>query len=269
MTRTSEKLPEDIEKFVEEMLLSAPVDNVLWKTCEYLAFKDEPVEEPMLDLGCGDGKFARLLFKQTPTVGLDIKLGRVRKAADNQRYRFVLQGDACHLPFRDEAFSTVFSACALEHIPDIEQVLGEVSRVLRPRGKFLFSVPSHLFPRYLFFPVLFERMGIRGAGKFHVRTVNHLLRMHHFYSPSRWRRMLARAGLRLRRIRYIMPAKAMAFWDHSFLWGNVLFQMVRVFYITPLRPVLTQRFARLLLPFLRRSRPRSGGGLVLVAEKED
>ncbi len=252
---------EDVRGLVERMLLSAPVDNVLWKACEYIAFREVPVEKPVLDLGCGDGGFASLLFEEPPAVGLDIRLGRVRKAAARHRYHLTVQGDACRLPFRDGVFGTVFSACVFEHIPQVERALSEVSRVLRPGGHFVFSVPSHLFESYLSLP------GFKTLSRTYTGVVNWLLSMYHFYSPSCWRRMLSGVGLRLRRIRYIMPARAMTFWGHSFVWGNVLFTGLRAFYLTPLRWKLARLFARMLMPFLRDTKPAAGGGLVLVAEK--
>ena len=52
-----------------------------------------------------------------------------------------IQCDARKLPFHDEAFRTVISIYNLEHISDLQQVFGEVHRVLAPDGKFLIALP--------------------------------------------------------------------------------------------------------------------------------
>lgn len=46
--------------------------------------------------------------------------------------------DAEHLPFEDEQFDTVVSTLTLCSIPDVVHALGEVRRVLKPGGQFLF-----------------------------------------------------------------------------------------------------------------------------------
>ena len=46
--------------------------------------------------------------------------------------------DAEHLPFESESFDTVTCTLTLCSIPDAEHALGEVRRVLKPGGRFLF-----------------------------------------------------------------------------------------------------------------------------------
>lgn len=46
--------------------------------------------------------------------------------------------DAEHLPFAADAFDTVVCTLTLCSIPDVEHALGEVRRVLKPGGRFLF-----------------------------------------------------------------------------------------------------------------------------------
>ena len=46
--------------------------------------------------------------------------------------------DAEHLPFEPESFDTVVSTLTLCSIPDVAHALGEIRRVLKPGGQFLF-----------------------------------------------------------------------------------------------------------------------------------
>lgn len=46
--------------------------------------------------------------------------------------------DAEHLPFAADSFDTVVCTLTLCSIPDVEHALGEVGRVLKPGGRFLF-----------------------------------------------------------------------------------------------------------------------------------
>jgi len=49
----------------------------------------------------------------------------------------VLLSDAKLLPFNDSEFDAVYSYGVIHHIPDIEKVLDEIRRVLRPGGIFM------------------------------------------------------------------------------------------------------------------------------------
>ena len=52
-----------------------------------------------------------------------------------------VQGDALALPFADGAFDRVIASEILEHIPDDEQAMAELARVLRPGGTMAITVP--------------------------------------------------------------------------------------------------------------------------------
>jgi SAM-dependent methyltransferase len=48
------------------------------------------------------------------------------------------------LPFHNEQFDLVCAFEIVEHVPDDRALLQEISRVLRPGGRFIFSVPLHM-----------------------------------------------------------------------------------------------------------------------------
>jgi ubiquinone/menaquinone biosynthesis C-methylase UbiE len=50
-----------------------------------------------------------------------------------------VQGDAQNLPFPDQSFDAVINVEASHIYPDFERFLGEVARVLRPGGHFLYA----------------------------------------------------------------------------------------------------------------------------------
>lgn len=100
----------------------------------------------VLEIGCGGGAVARHVARAVrpggELVGLDIQarmLARFRRKlaraqnADLENVRLV-QGDACALPFRGEAFDLVYMVTALPEVPDQPRALAEVKRVLRPGG---------------------------------------------------------------------------------------------------------------------------------------
>ena len=87
----------------------------------------------VLEVGAGTGLIMEGLGN-TPNslTGLDISGGMLQRA--RERGFNVVQGSATDLPFEDETFDLAYSFKVLAHIPDIEQALSEMSRVLRPGG---------------------------------------------------------------------------------------------------------------------------------------
>jgi ubiquinone/menaquinone biosynthesis C-methylase UbiE len=92
----------------------------------------------VLDVGCGDGFFTRLLAENGGrVVGLDNSDAFLRQARTSSGGRAnieFMQGDVRKLPFDDASVDVVWSAHSMHSYPDIEQCLREFRRVLRPGG---------------------------------------------------------------------------------------------------------------------------------------
>jgi SAM-dependent methyltransferase len=85
----------------------------------------------VLDLGCRDGSFPRTSYPELRVVALD----RAPGAAG-------VQADAAALPFQDASFDALIANHSLEHMDDLEGVLRELGRVVRPGGSLYVSVPD-------------------------------------------------------------------------------------------------------------------------------
>lgn len=116
-------------------LLSAQVKNNLLN--EYLKFRPTDI---VLDLGCGNGKFA---YWNKDKVDVLLAADVAPWFADRSRAELVLlRADLRTLPVRDGALDKAFSIDVLEHLTmaDITRVLGEAHRALKPGGAlFVFS----------------------------------------------------------------------------------------------------------------------------------
>ena len=90
----------------------------------------------VLDVGCGEGRFARLLAARgAEVVGLDpiapILDAAVAQASANERY---VLGAGEHLPFADESFDILVFYLSLLDITGFRAAISEASRVLCPGG---------------------------------------------------------------------------------------------------------------------------------------
>jgi SAM-dependent methyltransferase len=99
-----------------------------------------------LDLGCGDGKLMRILLDAAGAspalVGVDPDPLETHDAAGSGVYQRVHTVPGDHVPEPTASFDFVFSNSVLEHIDDLEPVMAETARLLRPGGTFLFTVPG-------------------------------------------------------------------------------------------------------------------------------
>jgi len=98
---------------------------------EWKDFTYSDLQGRILDIGAGDRKAQELLGENSDFVSIDII----------PRDRPTVVADAHYLPFKDGIFDAALGRALIEHVRDTEQVVSEVSRVLRPGGLFMFSAP--------------------------------------------------------------------------------------------------------------------------------
>jgi SAM-dependent methyltransferase len=226
------------------------------------------MERPILDIGCGDGLFASLLFEQPVECGIDLKIGHLTRARESGAYRDVKVADATRLPFEAGAFGTVFSNSVLEHIPDVDAVVHEVARVLRPGGQLVFTVPSDRFGDFLFWPSVLRALGLGPLAACYASAMNRVFVHHHTDGSELWRARLERAGLEMVVVRQIMPRPLHALWDllMPFAALQLLIRRACSGWSYPLQRVLLH-VAREPLEALLAQRDRPGANLVVVARK--
>lgn len=103
----------------------------------------------VLELGCGKGLYTRELEKTGATIlPIDISQDLLRAARRETAVSHYVAGDAHRLPFADSRFDAVVGISVLHHL-DVDKVLAESMRVLRPGGKFVFSEPNMMNPQIL------------------------------------------------------------------------------------------------------------------------
>lgn len=93
-----------------------------------------------LDLGCGEGRFCRLLRKNgVATVGIDPTPALIAASRRRDPTGAYARADAEALPFPAGTFDLIVSYLTLIDIPNIDAAIREASRVLRPGGSLLIA----------------------------------------------------------------------------------------------------------------------------------
>lgn len=95
----------------------------------------------VLDVACGPGFVAEAVrARGASVVGLDFSQEMVRIARARCPEIEFRVGDAQALPFDAGAFDAVVMNFGLLHLPEAERALAEAARVLRPGGRYAFTV---------------------------------------------------------------------------------------------------------------------------------
>jgi SAM-dependent methyltransferase len=102
----------------------------------------------VLDLGCGRGGVVELLWRDVKlAAGLDPD---VPSLSEHRAPGMpAVRGVGEHIPFAAETFDLVVCVWVLEHLRDPAKALGEVRRVLRSGGHFVFVTPNMRNPLML------------------------------------------------------------------------------------------------------------------------
>ena len=135
--------------------MASRYDDELWELVPEFGSARPPVHivnfvhslgqaERALDVGCGDGRLTaeldalKLFAADVSPLALDRAGGRL--GADTQLVE--LDPDA-PIPLEDSQFDLVLCAETLEHVRDVQLLLSEMRRVLRPGGTLAITTPAH------------------------------------------------------------------------------------------------------------------------------
>jgi sarcosine/dimethylglycine N-methyltransferase len=130
----------------------------------------------VLDLGAGFGGAARALAGTTGCHVTALNLSQTENARNRSMSAAaglaaniaVVEGSYEHIPAADQSFDVVWSQDALLHSNEKARIFGEVSRVLKPGGHFIFTDPmeSGTGSRAELHPVL-DRIHLESLGSIH------------------------------------------------------------------------------------------------------
>ena len=98
----------------------------------------------VLDVGCGGGFTCEFLAERGAQVtGVDQSAACIAAAsahaADMDYLIKYQQSEAEQLPFADHSFDVVTCVDVLEHVDDVKETVAQISRVLKPGGRFCFD----------------------------------------------------------------------------------------------------------------------------------
>lgn len=227
---------DDREKRQIEYKTKYKEQNEAWdETQVYLSKKYKelvPNNAVVLDAGCGHGNYVIDENRKTISwaVGVDLSEEFTNK---NVCLDQVVHADLEQLPFKDGEFDVVLSLWVLEHIENPDKVFGELHRVLKPGGLFMFCAPNKFFLPLLAMQVL------KNSG------LNHLLNKYLFgrkekdifeayYNANSLGELttIAKSGFEVVELRYNYDPGYTSFNDLTFKLSGILHRVLAVLGIT-------------------------------------
>jgi SAM-dependent methyltransferase len=105
----------------------------------------------VLDAGCGEGRFARMLAQRGASVtGIDLSARMIAHARANEEeaplgieYRVADMSDQSQ--FGDASFDLAVAYLSIIDVPDYRRAISEIARVLAGGGRFVFSIVHPCF----------------------------------------------------------------------------------------------------------------------------
>lgn len=270
----------DQEYFLERFSDIYPFAHCVWRIGEASGQASfGPLQGPLLDLGCGDGTYFNIFVERVgrpldpatgqpaPLYGLDPQAHEIEKAKRFNLYQQTFVATSSAIPLPDASVAMVFSNSVVEHILDKDGTIKEVARVLRPGGRYLFSVPSEYFESHFRFRRWLERRFGVAVAQAWMNAINRKFKHEWIQSPAQWEQDLKRHGLKLVKVRYTLSPENAATWERylipSYLQHVPAKKMGWVPFAGFVRTALRKRLATLT----ESADLANGGNIVLLAEK--
>lgn len=195
-----------------------------------------------MDLGCGDGKLTKVLAElvgdenSREWTGIDPDHEETTLAQHAGLYEKVHTCFGNSIPEQNNSFDFVFSNSVLEHIPEIGPVIEEVSRILRPQGRFIFTVPSSSFHSCLGGPLI----GSINSG--YLQNIDARCAHTRYWGRNEWEECLERHNLTITAHEEYLDQHQTRRWEFlSNMTGGLLYKLLR----KQKRPIEIQRKLRM------------------------
>lgn len=138
------------KKSIEDYIRWSPISLVIRESCRIFIFKKIIAKykvnsnADILDVGCGDGRWWSIINdpKSFNVYGIDINESEIKKAKAviHAQYGDISNSNSKHI--FNLNFDLVIGNCSMEHIPDIDSALANISAICKTKGLLVLIVPT-------------------------------------------------------------------------------------------------------------------------------
>lgn len=220
---------------------------------------------PVLDIGCGDGLFTQILFKDKIDVGIDPQSIEISHAQSLNCYNQLIQCYGNSVPFADKYFKTILSNSVMEHIQDIEPVLKEAHRVLADDGRVYLTLPTNKFDQYSVVFQVLKLLRLDKTAERYGKFFNSFWRHYHYHTVAGWEQLFKKMGFVVEESQEYLPKVNAVLNDFYSPFSLFSFVQKKFFNTWFLFPGLRKAFAPLYyavyksISFEKKPQPNTGG----------
>lgn len=252
----------------------APSALALRECLRLRAVRHYELPEPILDVGCGDGVFAELAYPGKKIWGIDVNPSEIGRAQATAAYSTLVCGSITQASLPPKFFQSAIANCSLEHVPDIDAALANVSAALVPGAPFIIIVPTPDWTRLLAIPQLLERAGFPSLAAAYGKSLDQVFHHHHLYDAQGWTERIERAGMVVRDVSVIASQRSSWMFDlllYPSLLGLGTKKLTGRWVMLPLLRSLSVDVTRRLMDALAAQIPDSdqGSEFLIVAERSE
>lgn len=221
----------------------------LWRSQEFSIVQQNLkfFQKPVLDLGCGDGSFAKVLFDHIE-YGVDPDTIALAVAGKLGLYHRLLNCLAENTGLPNSSIGTVFSNSVLEHTHNLNEIVKEVSRILQPGGTFIFTVPNDRFTTYME-----KYFGAKETTRLNEEVFFH----RNLFSNEQWKRLLIEHNL-----------DVMLLQNYQFERFNYVFRILRSPYVKRINRLFKFWSNEWMIKMVKKSLSQNeGAGSFIIAKK--
>jgi len=257
------------QEFLRQYMGVAPLALAFERVMECRILSSMPFDRPILDIGCGEGLFAKMLFAEKIDTGIDPNPREIERSREWDAYTelIVCKGDAIAKP--DGHFQTIFSNSVVEHIPELEPVLREAHRLLAKGGRLYLTVPAAKFDEYTVGNEILSTLGLKSLAARFRNFYNRFWRHYHYHSRKDWETIAHQAGFEVVTSRTYAPKSVCLFNDILVPFSALELLTKRLFNRWTLFPgvrrVVLFPVYLLARAILRDAEETTDGGLVFIA----
>lgn len=181
----------------------------------------------LLDIGCGTGRMVKFFndngFK---SLGCDVYEDALNFARKINKKNSIIKAYATKLPFKNNSFDMITAISVIEHLTpkEVEKLLIEAKRVLKPNGSIFLVTPNYTTPIRL----------LQGKKWFGYSDPTHI----NFYTPKRLSALLKKFGFTHTRTGFKIKYGPTFDWEFPPFFGKLpswtKFLLVYLFFSSPI-----------------------------------
>lgn len=185
------------DNFLQNYLINAPMALAIERSLECDILSQQKFVPPILDMGCGDGLFAYILFDDQIDTGIDPSQDEIERARLLNIYKELIKCTGDRIPKKNGYYNTIFSNSTLEHIPEIKPVLEEAYRLLSPSGKFYVTVPTDMFDKFTVIYQILSFFRLKRLTERYRFFFNKFWEHYHRYGRDAWEKIFKDSGFEI------------------------------------------------------------------------